>query len=58
MFSNYEFLLITQTDVVIFRDELNEWIKRDYDCYWRSLDYKRKSGQAVTYYVGNGGISL
>ena len=30
MFSNYEFLLITQTDVVIFRDELNE-DKRDYD---------------------------
>ncbi len=57
MFSNYEFLLITQTDVVIFRDELNEWIKKDYDYIGAPWIIKRKSGQEK-YYVGNGGISL
>lgn len=51
MFSDYEYILICQTDVFIFKDELDYFMELGYDWYgapWPHLKDK----------VGNGGLSL
>ncbi|MBE6174005.1 MAG: hypothetical protein E7147_00485 [Rikenellaceae bacterium] len=32
MYADYDYILICHTDAWIFRDELQEWCERDYDC--------------------------
>ena len=56
MFKEYEYMLITQPDVIIFKDEIQYWIEKD-------IDYIGAHGLLIpdhnyNFYVGNGGISL
>jgi hypothetical protein len=68
-FSNFEFLLIVQPDVYVFRDDLDYWITQPFDYIgapWpqgMQLNimlgrYVPVGGKVVTSYVGNGGFSL
>jgi hypothetical protein len=58
-FKNYEYMLIHQTDALVFRDELLEWAEKDYDYIgapWFAGDCARDNNSMVG--VGNGGLSL
>ncbi len=57
LFESYSYILVTQTDVVIFRDELQKWINLGYDYIGAPWIFKNKSGE-TSYFVGNGGVSL
>lgn len=68
-FSQYEYMLILQTDAILLRDELDEWMARPYDYLgapWPDgvellvgLDrYVGEHGRRVKAMVGNGGLSL
>lgn len=56
-FSNYQHMLIYQTDAYVFKDEIDYWVNKDYDFigapWLRSVDDKIKSD-----IVGNGGFSM
>ena len=58
-FKSYEYMLIHQTDAMVFRDELLEWAEKDYDYIgapWFAGDCARDNSGMVG--VGNGGLSL
>ena len=57
LFTDFSYILITQPDVVIFRDDLEKWIEKDYDYIGAPWAIKDSFGN-VNLYVGNGGISL
>jgi hypothetical protein len=67
-FNNYEFILLSQTDAILFRDELDYWCGQGYDYIgapWPSsnsfiVNTDRYKGQdkRVVCSVGNGGLSL
>jgi hypothetical protein len=68
-FSAYEFLLILQTDAVIFHDSLTHWINQPFDYIgapWPegveifvNLDqFEGEYGRRIKALVGNGGLSL
>ena len=68
-FKEYEYMLIYQLDAFVFKDELDYWVKLDYDyigapwchkCKYSSLyPNKCKFGSTINLnYVGNGGFSL
>ncbi len=68
-FISYEYMLILQTDAILFRDELNIWIKAGFDyvgapwpegieiTLWRD-NFQGERRQRVRTHVGNGGLSL
>jgi hypothetical protein len=58
-FKSYEYMLIHQTDALVFRDELLEWAEKGYDYIgapWFAGDCARDNNSMVG--VGNGGLSL
>jgi hypothetical protein len=67
-FENHEFILLSQTDAILFRDELDYWCNQDYDYIGAPWPYPnsfvvntdRYKGQdkRVVCSVGNGGLSL
>lgn len=68
-FDEYEFLLILQTDAVIFYDSLSHWVKQPFDYIgapWPegveifvNLDqFEGAYGRRIKALVGNGGLSL
>jgi hypothetical protein len=67
-FNNYEFILLSQTDAILFRDELDYWCSQNYDYIGAPWPYPnsfvvntdRYKGQnkRVACSVGNGGLSL
>lgn len=60
-FKNYDFMLIYQTDCFVFRDELLDWVKKDYD-YIGGVWFEGFVGDpylgAKFWRAGNGGLSL
>ncbi len=57
LFKDYRFILITQPDVVIFKDDLAKWIEKDFD-YIGAPWVIKDSEENINFYVGNGGFSL
>lgn len=57
MFKEYEYMLITQPDVIIFKDEIQYWIEKDID-YIGAPWIIECPDHNYNFYVGNGGISL
>lgn len=57
MFSAFEYMLLIQTDVVIFRDDLKTWIKKAFS-YIGAPWVINNGSDNETYEVGNGGLSL
>lgn len=57
LFKDYSYILITQPDVVIFKDELEKWIKKNFDYIGAPWAIKNSIGE-IKYFVGNGGVSL
>lgn len=58
-FINYDFMLITQLDVYVFRDELDNWCNKEFDYIgapW--FEFFRDSRTKQLKAVGNGGFSL
>lgn len=58
-FDMYEYMLICQTDVYVFRDELLAWCNKGYNYIgapW--ISYKKKKNRYKFYGMGNGGFSL
>lgn len=60
IFDNYEYLLILQTDALVFSDQLEEWCNRDYSYigapWFKGLDSPVRPLSFLG--VGNGGFSL
>jgi hypothetical protein len=68
-FSDYEFVLILQTDAIVIRDELSYWCKQPFDyigapwpdgyeLFVNMGRFDGVNGKKVKVYVGNGGLSL
>ncbi len=69
-FDDREFMLISQPDVYVFRDDLDIWLQKPYDYVgapWPSgysvkinmgRFYNETGGTVLTAFVGNGGFSL
>lgn len=59
-FQQYEYMLICQTDVWVFRDELNAWCSKGYDYIGAPIYFPRgkKRFTRIFYGIGNGGFSL
>jgi hypothetical protein len=68
-FSDYEFLLILQTDAVLLRDELDFWCDQPFDyvgapwpdgyeLFVNAGNFEGNNGKRVKVHVGNGGLSL
>ena len=68
-FAGYEFMLLLQTDAIVFRDDLDLWMKRPFDYVgapWPGGHELRVAvppfegdlAQNVKVHVGNGGLSL
>jgi len=67
-FKNYEFILISQTDAILLRDELDHWCNSGYDYIgapWPdplritvNTDKYKSQDSCVSCSVGNGGLSL
>ena len=58
-FKSFEYMLIHQTDVMVFKDELLEWAEKGYDYIgapWFAGDSAQNDNLFVG--VGNGGLSL
>jgi len=69
MYAQYEFMLILQTDAIVLRDELSEWMARPYDYIgapWPVANelvvqippFDGDRGRHLRIHVGNGGLSL
>ena len=63
MFKDSKYILITQVDVWIFRDELQYWIDKEYDYIGAPLflpqnRQSKKLNKLMLPYGGNGGLSL
>lgn len=56
-FQQFDYVLIYQDDCLLIKDDLKEWIKKDYD-YIGAPVISQKSGWSITPVVGNGGCSL
>ncbi len=58
-FAEYEYILIYQTDVIVFSDQLREWCDKSYD-YVGAPWYRATLGQGYEFpdACGNGGFSL
>lgn len=59
-FASYEWLLICQLDVWVFRDDLSDWCRGDYDFIGAPIPatWERERDGKVPIIVGNGGFSL
>ena len=57
-FQLYDYMLIYQTDCFVFRDELDEWISKNYSYIGAPWVYNPKDENLVFTGVGNGGFSL
>ena len=68
-FTDYEFLLVLQTDAIILRDELDYWCAQTFDyigapwpagfdIYLNIGRFAGDNGQQLKVFVGNGGLSL
>jgi hypothetical protein len=58
-FTDFEYILLYHTDAFVFRDELNEWISRDFDYIGAPIyHYDGTMNPAQYRCVGNGGFSL
>lgn len=57
-FNSYKYMLVCQLDVYLFRDDLFQWIQKDYDFIGPPLMSKDKDGNPQYWRVGNGGYSL
>lgn len=59
-FSNYEYMLICQLDVWIFRDELHDWSQRGFDYVGAPLYYPYDEQHFTRVFrgIGNGGLCL
>jgi len=69
MYVQYEFMLILQTDAIVLRDELSEWMNRPYDYIgapWPVANelivqippFDADRSKHLRIHVGNGGLSL
>jgi hypothetical protein len=68
-FLSYEFILILQSDAILFRDELDAWMDQGFDyigapwpdgiefTLWRD-GFQCEKRRRIKAYVGNGGLSL
>ena len=56
-FLNYDFMLICQLDVIVFSDELDNWINKKYD-YIGAPWFSNHNGKLKIDSSGNGGFSL
>jgi len=56
-FSDFKFMLICQTDVILFSDQLDFWINKNYD-YIGAPWFSKNNGQLKIDSSGNGGFSL
>jgi len=67
-FKNHEFILICQTDAILFRDEIDYWCNQGYDYIgapWADAivanddtDSSKGQNRKIKCWVGNGGLSL
>ena len=68
-FSDYEYVLILQTDAIVLRDELDFWCSQPFDyvgapwpagyeLFVNMGPFEGVNGKAVKVHVGNGGLSL
>ena len=57
-FLNFKYILICQTDVLILKEELNRWIKEDFDYIGAPWISKDNNNNCSLLGVGNGGFSL
>lgn len=59
-FAEYEYILIHQTDALVWRDELAEWCRRGYDYVGAPIHFRQSDGSMSpkVWGVGNGGLSL
>ena len=57
MFTMFEYILLIQTDVIIFRDEVKDWIEKAYS-YIGAPWVIDNGNENESYEVGNGGLSL
>ena len=55
-FQKYEYMLIYQPDAWVFRDELDDWCRKDYD--YIGAPFVLGTGADERIFVGNGGFSL
>lgn len=69
LFSEYEFMLILQTDAILLKDDLDEWCSRLYDyvgapwpdgieVFVNLGRFDGSFGKKIRAHVGNGGLSL
>jgi hypothetical protein len=69
LFARYEFSLILQTDAIVLRDELSDWMERSYDYVgapWPVANelmvsvppFEGERSRHLRIHVGNGGLSL
>ena len=56
-FLNYDFMLICQLDVLVFSDELDNWVNKNYD-YIGAPWFSNNNGKLKIDSSGNGGFSL
>ncbi len=54
IFSNYTYILIYQNDALLLKNDLGQWLKKNYSYY--GAPYFRRNGKLKS--VGNGGFSL
>lgn len=57
-FKNFEYILISQLDVYIFKDELIEWCDKNFDYIGSPLFYINKKSIIKSIDIYNGGVSL
>lgn len=57
-FEKFKFILIYQTDCLIFKDNLLEFCNLDYDYIGAPIFYNPHNGNVKGYFIGNGGFSL
>jgi hypothetical protein len=57
-FSDFDFLLICQTDVYVLYDDLSRWLSSNYDYIGAPLMRKDKKSDQLRAYAYNGGFSL
>ncbi|MBB6462946.1 DUF5672 family protein [Flammeovirga kamogawensis] len=58
VFKEYDYMLLCQLDVYIFKDNLNYWMSKGYDFIGPPLMTKDSNGNPDYWKVGNGGFSL
>ena len=56
LFAQFEFMLLIQTDVVVFTDDIAKWMEKGYS--YIGAPWILKEGGQEKYEVGNGGLSL